>query len=68
MQYIIQLPTNKPDLRAYTINKSTHKINEFNVEQGNVVNDPTPTNLSGSPNTNFLENLKKRISAYYDIE
>ncbi len=68
MQYNIQLPTNKPDFRAYAISKSSYKIPEFTVEQGNVVNDPTPSNLSGSPNTNFLENLKKRISTYYDIE
>lgn len=60
MQYIIQLPNNKNIIQSsYSINK-IDAISNYDIKQGNIVNDPNSTNLSGSPNTNFLENLKKK--------
>jgi hypothetical protein len=67
MQYIIQLPNNKNiHPSTYSVNKM-NIISNYDIKQGNTVNDPNSTNLSGSPNTNFLENLKKRINEYYSF-
>ena len=64
---MIQLPTNnKPLQMSYAMNKPNTKDN-YNIEHGIFINDPASSNLSGSPNTNFLETLKKRISSYYDL-